>query len=156
MRVRPATAADYPGLARLQAGLPLFQRYGTTYEKALAAFSRPRPDDQHIWVAERDGALLGFIWFMDRGLFGLSGYVKSLAVAAEAQGMGAGAALLSAAEERAFSLGPNIFLLVSDFNQKAQAFYQRLGYQQVGALSGYILPDVAELLYRKSRGPIQQ
>jgi hypothetical protein len=43
----------------------------------------------------------------------------------------------------------DLFLLVSDFNHDAQRFYQRQGYQQIGAIPGYVLPDVSELIFRK-------
>jgi hypothetical protein len=39
--------------------------------------------------------------------------------------------------------------LVSDFNVQAQRFYLRQGYTQVGVIDAYVLPDVAELLFRK-------
>jgi GNAT superfamily N-acetyltransferase len=58
--------------------------------------------------------------------------LRLIAVAADAQGQGIGAALL-----------------VSDFNIAAQRVYQRRGYQQVGTLPGLVLPDVDELCFWK-------
>jgi ribosomal protein S18 acetylase RimI-like enzyme len=58
------------------------------------------------------------------------------------------------AEERIFRRGPNVYLLVSDFNVKAQAFYRKLGYVKVGALRDYVVPGITERVYRKTRGPI--
>jgi ribosomal-protein-alanine N-acetyltransferase len=40
-------------------------------------------------------------------------------------------------------------LLCSDFNTEAQRFYRRAGYEQVGALPDYVVPGVAELIFRK-------
>jgi hypothetical protein len=45
------------------------------------------------------------------------------------------------------------FLLCSDFNISAQAFYERHGWTRVGALPGLVLPDVAELVYWKRLRP---
>jgi ribosomal protein S18 acetylase RimI-like enzyme len=73
-------------------------------------------------------------------------------VAAGLRGQGVGRALMDHAEETLFRQVGDIFLLVSDFNQDAQGFYQRLGYHPVGAIPDYILPGVAELIYHK-RGP---
>ncbi|MCZ7547197.1 MAG: GNAT family N-acetyltransferase [Anaerolineae bacterium] len=69
------------------------------------------------------------------------------------EGMGIGAALLGEAERRAASVSREMFLLVSDFNVAAQRFYQRHDYQQVGAIPGYVLPDVAELIFWKRLDP---
>jgi ribosomal protein S18 acetylase RimI-like enzyme len=64
-------------------------------------------------------------------------------------GLGIGAALLGQAEQAAAKIAREMFLLVSDFNVDAQRFYQRQGYSPVGAIPGYVLPDVTELLYWK-------
>ena len=58
------------------------------------------------------------------------------------------AALIAAADARAQS--SDLILLVSDFNEGAQRFYKRMGYEQIGAIPGYVLPDVAELIFRKA------
>ena len=58
-----------------------------------------------------------------------------------------GAALLQEVEARATS--SDLFLLVSHFNEGAQRFYRRMGYEQIGAIPGYVLPDVTELIFRK-------
>jgi ribosomal protein S18 acetylase RimI-like enzyme len=42
-----------------------------------------------------------------------------------------------------------VFLLTSDFNEDAQAFYRRLGYQQVGAIPDYVVPGITELIFYK-------
>jgi ribosomal protein S18 acetylase RimI-like enzyme len=60
---------------------------------------------------------------------------------------GLGAELLAEVEARAESR--DLLLLVSDFNEGAQRFYRRMGYQQIGAIPGYVLPDVSELIFRK-------
>jgi ribosomal protein S18 acetylase RimI-like enzyme len=56
-------------------------------------------------------------------------------------------ALLHAFEEETARASAHAFLLVSDFNEGAQRFYEREGYVRVGALPGLVLPDVAEVLY---------
>lgn len=71
-------------------------------------------------------------------------------VAPDTQHQGIGAALMDSAEQVLFRSAKDVILLVSDFNLGAQRFYQRRGYQQVGALPDYVLPGVAELIYRKT------
>lgn len=58
------------------------------------------------------------------------------------------------AESQIFKRGPNVFLMVSDFNASAQAFYRALGYTEVGMIRDYVVPGVTEHLYRKTSGPI--
>jgi ribosomal protein S18 acetylase RimI-like enzyme len=56
------------------------------------------------------------VWFLVRGAFGRSGYVKWLGVAPEARGHGVGRSLLKHAERRIFRSCADVFLLASDFN----------------------------------------
>jgi ribosomal protein S18 acetylase RimI-like enzyme len=58
------------------------------------------------------------------------------------------------AEERIFQEVPNVFLCVSSFNQEAQRFYARLGYEQVGELKDYVVRGHSEFLMRKTIGPL--
>ena len=70
------------------------------------------------------------------------------------RGRGVGKALIEFAEKRIFRETPNVFICVSDFNVDAQAFYARLGYQRVGELKDFIIAGHAEILLRKTIGPI--
>ncbi len=58
------------------------------------------------------------------------------------------------AESHIFRRSPNVFLCVSDFNPRARAFYERLGYALVGALPDYVAPGHTEWLMRKSVGAL--
>jgi ribosomal protein S18 acetylase RimI-like enzyme len=44
---------------------------------------------------------------------------------------------------------------VSDFNREAQAFYAKMGYQKVGELADFIIAGHAEILLRKTIGPMR-
>jgi GNAT superfamily N-acetyltransferase len=70
-----------------------------------------------------------------------------------AQSRGIGAGLLAATEGILARSTGHGFLLCSDFNGPAQAFYERHGWTRVGALPGLVLPDVAELIYWKRLRP---
>jgi [ribosomal protein S18]-alanine N-acetyltransferase len=159
--IRPMQPADLPACARLMADNPLWQRYNVTYDSALRRLSDGLARQAGLLVAEQDGAVQGFVWVVLRGAFQRSGYIPLIGVRPGTQGRGLGAALLSAAEaivaagsiDAAGSTetagADDIFLLVSDFNTRAQAFYQRQGYEQVGAIPDYVLPGVSELIFRK-------
>ena len=62
--------------------------------------------------------------------------------------------LMGFAEERILRQSPNVFLCVSAFNRRAQKFYERLGYQRVGELPDFLVQGQAEILMRKTRGPL--
>jgi ribosomal-protein-alanine N-acetyltransferase len=101
-------------------------------------------------VATVAEALIGVMVFDLTGV--LNGYLQILAVHPEWRGRGVGAQMLAWAEERIFRQSPNVFLCVSSFNERAQEFYQRRGYQRVGALPDFLTAGLAEILLRKTRG----
>jgi len=149
--IRPARAEDFPALSRELEALPLFRRYGTTAAQFEASWLKALSDGEGLWVGERAGEAVGLCWFLQRGAFGRGAYLRTLALAASAHGGGLGQALLAAYERETAASPGGWFLLVSDFNGGAQRFYARHGYQQVGRLDGFVVPDVAELLFWKPR-----
>ena len=147
--IRPLTSTDIPGIARWVAATPLWQRYNVTEESSAKRLRDGLGEGATIYVAERAGAVVGFVWLVERGAFNRSGYVQLIGVQPDARNAGVGRALMQFAEEKIFALGRDLFLLVSDFNADAQRFYQRLGYRQVGKLDDYVVPGVSELIFCK-------
>ena len=82
------------------------------------------------------------------------GYIQTVCVAPECRGRGIGTLLVRFAEERVFRDTPNVFLCVSSFNADARRLYERLGYALVGELTDYLVRGHAELLMRKTLGPL--
>ncbi|HEY9076797.1 MAG TPA: GNAT family N-acetyltransferase [Anaerolineaceae bacterium] len=151
IHIRQITFADLEPCARIMSDNPLWQRYGVNYDSAFKRFKTGIDNQSQIAVAVENQSITGFIWYADRGAFLRSGYISLLAVAHNRQGLGTGAALLHYAEEQLFRLSQDIFLLCSDFNRRAQQFYLREGYCQVGKIEGYILPGISELIYYKKK-----
>ena len=151
MIIRPMASGDVPSLARLMAGDPLWQRYGVTEESAARRLREGFAAGATIAVAEIEGEPVGFVWYVERGAFNRSGYIMLIGVQGDARGAGVGRALMAQAEGALFARSADVFLLVSDFNEAAQAFYQRLGYEQVGIIPGYIVQGVAELVFCKRK-----
>jgi ribosomal protein S18 acetylase RimI-like enzyme len=147
--IRPLAVADLPALARGLAALPLMARYGRTPEKLERALSAALARGEGLLVAEEDGALAGLAWFLPAGTLAMGGYLRLIAVLGAGQGRGTGAALLAAFEAAVATESAHAFLLVSDFNDGAQRFYERHGYRRVGALPDLVLPGVGEVLYWK-------
>lgn len=128
---------------------PLWQRYRVTLASAIRRFEQGIARQATITIAELDGGIAGFIWYDDLGAFSRSGYIMLVGVQPELRSQGVGQALMTHAETEMYRQVKDIFLLVSDFNEPAQRFYQRLGYRQVGAIPDYVMPGITELIFHK-------
>ena len=112
-----------------------------------------RGEYKEVYVATEEGKLHGFIVLQMAGVF--KGYIQSIFVTPEARGTGLGSALIQFAEERIFSVSPNVFMLVSAFNDRAAQLYQRLGYEKIGTLRNFVIAGYDEFLLRKTIGPLK-
>jgi ribosomal protein S18 acetylase RimI-like enzyme len=79
-------------------------------------------------------------------------YISLLAILPDYQAMGLGAAVLRKVANETKPRPKNIWVCVSSFNQRAQRFYTRNGFEHVGTLPGLIRPKFTELLMRKRLG----
>jgi ribosomal protein S18 acetylase RimI-like enzyme len=149
VRIRPVEAAEIPALAEALAALPLMVRYRRDSAGLGRALAASHGRGEGLLAADDGGALRGVAWFLPAGTLGLGGYLKLIAVLPGGEGKGTGAALLRAFEAETARRSAHAFLLVSDFNEGAQRFYEREGYVRVGPLPGLVLPDVAEVVYWK-------
>jgi GNAT superfamily N-acetyltransferase len=147
--IRPMKPDDFPLLAAWMVETPLWQRYGLTAAKAVANFEAGLARGDWLIAADGQTPACGFAWGMPAGVFGRSPYLRLIGVRPDRAGSGIGGLLLEEIERRAAEVATDLFLLVSDFNQGGQRFYQAHGYEQVGAIAGYVLPDVTELMLRK-------
>lgn len=148
--VRPMSAPDAPLIATWIESVPLWQRYGLTAAALRQRLEQALAAGDALFTADcgADPAC-GFAWVIARGAFGRGAYLRLIGVRPDRAGGGTGAALLAGAEAAA---GDQLFLLVSDFNVDAQRFYARHGYTQIGAIPGFVLPDVTELIMWKRLG----
>jgi ribosomal protein S18 acetylase RimI-like enzyme len=149
MNIRPMLESDVMPLARLMACTPLWQRYNVTEATAARRLSDGLDCGATVAVAELNGAPVGFVWYVKRGAFDRSGYIKLIGVTPEQRGNSIGRALMEHAEAVLLAESPDVFLLVSDFNHDAHKFYARLGYSKVGAIPDYVMPGITELIFRK-------
>jgi ribosomal protein S18 acetylase RimI-like enzyme len=147
--IRPLEDGEIDALAAELAALPLLGRYGRTPALLAGDLRSAAARGDGLLVHADGGPADGLAWFLPAGTFGLGGYLRLLAVSAAAQSRGAGAALLAAFEAAVADRSRHAFLLVSDFNRPAQAFYRRRGYAEVGRLPALVVPDIDELIYWK-------
>jgi GNAT superfamily N-acetyltransferase len=152
VEIRAATTADLAPLAEGLARLELMGRYGRTRAGLAADLEASLVRGDGLLLAVEGGHPVGLAWYLGQGTLGMGGYLKLMAVLPGAQSRGVGARLLAAFEAALARTAGHGFLLCSDFNASAQAFYERHGWTRVGALPGLVLPDVAELIYWKRLG----
>lgn len=146
---RLETDAEAEACAQLMASSEPWVTLGRTYEASLAIIRDP---SREVYVAlDAQGAVAGFVILFLAGPF--AGYLQTVCLAPGSRDQGLGRRLIEFAERRIGEVSPNVFLCVSDFNPRARALYERLGYQLVGELTDFLVRGHAELLYRKTRGP---
>jgi ribosomal protein S18 acetylase RimI-like enzyme len=141
--------AEIEACARLMAGSEPWITLGRgvlASRRILSDVARER------YVARLDGELAGFLVLNMNGAF--VGYIQTVCVAPGLRGRGVGTALVAFAEDRIFRVSPNVFMCVSSFNDGARRLYGRLGYEVVGELRDYVVAGHAEILLRKTRGPL--
>jgi ribosomal protein S18 acetylase RimI-like enzyme len=144
------SSADAEWAAAAMARSEPWVTLGTGFERSLKLLGN---ETRERYLAEVDAERAGFLVISMQGAF--VGYVQLLGVAEAFRGRGVGKALIEFAEKRIFRETPNVFICVSDFNADAQAFYARLGYQRVGELKDFLIAGHAEILLRKTIGPIR-
>lgn len=111
----------------------------------------PTPQGRDCYVAELDGQVAGVAIVKQRFLLG--DYLELLAVAESVRQNGIGGRLLKHIEQLVFERTRNLFACVSDFNKSARAFYKKHGYQEIGPMPNFLIPNSAEILLRKTAGP---
>lgn len=152
--IRPMLPDDIAPVARWVARMPLWQRYQIDELTHRQQFEQALLDADLLLVAANDaGCVVAAAWVMPTGAFGISPYLRRIAVHPDHAGRGIGSTLLAEVERLAAQTSRDLFLFVSDFNTAAQGFYRRQGYQQIGVVPAYVLPDVDELLFYKQLRP---
>lgn len=117
------------------------------YEASLKMVHDPL---REVYVARSGIEVVGLIIVVMNGA--LIGYIQSVCTATGWRGRGIGGVLMDFAEKRILCNVPNVFLMVSSFNDGARRFYERRGYEVVGELKDFIVAGHSEVLMRKTIG----
>jgi [ribosomal protein S18]-alanine N-acetyltransferase len=148
--VRPMMAEDRAAVIELLLDSDPWKRLG--YQaKDWDSYFTPLPQGRDSYVVVQGGGVAGIA--VVRQKFLLGDYLELLGVANWAKGKGLGKRLLAHVEAAGFARAKNLFVCVSDFNDQARHFYEKQGYQEIGPLPNLLIPDSAEILLRKTRGP---
>ncbi|HAR41634.1 MAG TPA: hypothetical protein DCS07_03230 [Bdellovibrionales bacterium] len=150
--VRRMKTSDLPSCAEIVGRTPLFGAYGFTTEGARKLLSKALRDTSSklfVALAPDRQTPTGFAWFITRGAFQRSAYLRLIAVDPAGTQKGVGSALLKKFEKR--YLEPyGIFLLVTRSNIGARRFYRKLGYRRVGEVPDYVKNGITECIYFKA------
>ncbi|MBS0233605.1 MAG: GNAT family N-acetyltransferase [Proteobacteria bacterium] len=144
---RPMTAESAEHLGEALAVIDPWAHYDYTPEM-LSEFLSAKEEDAPRFEIVSDEALAGAISVRRTWLRGP--YLQFLAILPAFQKCGIGGAALSWFEARArHDKARNIWVVASDFNRDALAFYERFGFVQVANLDGLVAEGVGEILLRK-------
>ena len=135
--------------ARLMSKSDPWTTLGLPYEYCIKAFEG---GFREVFLAECENELAGFVIMQTQGTF--KGYIQTVFMKASWRGRGLGKELIQFCEDRILKYSPNVFICVSSFNPGAIRLYEELGYVRVGELKDFLKNGYAELLYRKTMGPI--
>ena len=100
-------------------------------------------------VSNKYGRCIGFMGVINNGCFRKFSYLSILAVKNRYRNKGIGETLVNKFEAIGFERADRVFVLVSDFNKKAQRFYRRLGYKKVGNIPDLFKIGASEYLLVK-------
>jgi diamine N-acetyltransferase len=106
--------------------------------------SDPALNRYSVWVCDEIAGVVGvrYPWL-------LGPYLELLALFDPHQGKGLGSDILSWLETEARAAAQNLWTLVSAFNTKGRAFYQRFGFVELATLTDLVKVGSDEILMRK-------
>jgi GNAT superfamily N-acetyltransferase len=138
-------ADDAAGLAARLATMPPWSTLGYT-AASLEQYLTRADAALHRFRIDVDGGAAGVLCVRQPWLRGP--YIELIGLDAAGRGRGIGADLIAWLAAEA-APARNIWALVSDFNQPARRFYDRLGFAAVGTLADLVAPGCNEILLRK-------
>jgi ribosomal-protein-alanine N-acetyltransferase len=147
------TPEDREAVIALLTGSDPWKRLGYLADFWQRLFT-PLPLGRDSVILLQDDRVSGIALVRPKFLFG--DYLELLAIAPTVTGQGLGRLLLTHVESLAFARGKNLFACVSDFNTGARRFYRRHGFVEVGPLPDLLVPGSAEILLRKTIGPVKE
>ncbi|PKM79553.1 MAG: hypothetical protein CVU89_17495 [Firmicutes bacterium HGW-Firmicutes-14] len=150
--IKKATSKDFQDLARLISGDIAWSRYGIDYEAALLLI---KSAEDEFYIARNDQETIGFCALRLTGVGNIGAYMRMILVSESYRNQGIGKKLLEYIWDLVIKHVPNLFLICSTDNLRAQKFYERQGFKRVGTLDNLVITDHDEILYWKTGGPLR-
>jgi ribosomal-protein-alanine N-acetyltransferase len=151
--VRPMTVEDRAAVIELLADSDPWKRLAYRSGDWDGYFT-PLPQGRDSYVVDQNGREAGI--GVVRQKFLLGDYVELFGVADWTRDKGLGSLLLAYIEAVVFARVKNLFACVSDFNDHARHFYKKQGYLEIGPMPNFLIPGSAEILLRKTTGPVRE
>lgn len=145
----PLEGADARSLAAACAAIDPWKRMDYAADTLERYFQKNDPA-KRCYALTREGALAGALVLRYPWLKGP--YVEFLAILPPFQGEGLGRAMLTWMEKEVSGTDRNLWVLASDFNERALAFYRRFGFEPVAPLPDVAVEGFTEILLRKQLG----
>lgn len=127
----------------------LGEKYGYIKEKTKNMLSNALDKEEKIFTAHIKKDVVGFIWYDQKGAFAISPYLKLIVIDEKYKGMNIGSLLMDFYEKQCKEVNKHYFLLVSDFNINAIAFYEKRGYKRIGTIPYFVKRDINEIIMFK-------
>jgi len=124
------------GMALGAAGTAVAGTLRRSYHEVVSTLEDAR---RLLFVAERDGELLGMAQLVFSGVGNAThrAEVQRVAVAAASRGAGIGARLMGALEDAALRQGVTLLWLTTHDETAACSFYEAIGYTKLGVMPSY-------------------
>ncbi|MBY0559283.1 GNAT family N-acetyltransferase [Hyphomicrobium sp.] len=143
----PMTAEAAQSLGAALAQIDPWARYEYTGETLAAFLAGEEPGAQRFQIIV-DGVLAGAIVIRSNWLRG--SYLQFLGILPAFHRQGVGRSALLWFERGSEASGArNLWVVASDFNAGAQAFYERHGFARIGIIDGLVADGAGEILFRK-------
>ena len=149
--VRVSTEKEKTACGELMAGSEPWTILGLSMDRIMNILNDPLHE---VYAAYIKDEIVGTIVIHTQVNF--SAYLKNITVKPAWRGQKLGEKMMEFIENEVFPTYKNLFLCVSSFNEHAQQFYLKLGYEQIGVLKDYLVEGHDEILMRKTIAPILQ
>lgn len=133
----------------------IYERYFQDPGRLEASLHRAAEQGELYLAVSESGELAGAMRIVMKGFCGLYPYLSLIGVRDGFRGRGVGGFLMEHLERLAREAGSRrVTLMVSDFNESAQQFYQARGYWRLGVLRDAVKPGIAEFVMVKDLEPV--
>jgi len=145
---------DKPALMALLRSLPEFKPAEVVVaEEVIDSYlADPHGSGYHVFVAEADSAIAGYICYGPTPLTEGTWDIYWMAVSAEKQGKGVGGALLAYAEDKIREAGGRLIIIETSSQpeyEKTRRFHLSHGYEVIARISDFYAPGDDKLILQK-------